>query len=261
MTLSLTSRSRTEVWLLAYDPHFELEPKQGWPLSSASDQKRLNAIRHKGTRTQFALSRLLAQSVLAQCYGPEAETWLIGRGEKGRPLVLCHNEHCPDISISHTNGMVAFALTDTGLIGVDVEDGTRDVDIHLLAKEVFSPKESTGFQDLPIPAQRDFFFKCWTLKEGYTKALGLGLYASFRSIEINTAGPNPLVLQTPAKDDPHQPRAWRIHHHVFLNSFHTAVAHLAESSCTESAAWQSHRLSLELADRKFNVIRLISDRG
>lgn len=249
----------TQIWLLPYDACLELEPKEGWPLSSASDQKRLKSIRHDSTRNQFALARLLAFAALKENYGPQAATWRIGYGEKGRPLLKDCPIDAPDISLSHTHGIVAFGLTQNGLIGVDVEDQDRKVDIHLLAKEVFSPTESASFQNMAsFSEQQRFFFQNWTLKEAYTKALGLGLYAAFRSIEMTLRAENQFRLESPAKDDPHPPEAWNLHHRVLFDSIHTAFAHLPTADDLEPKKWQTGPICpLTICGHLFNVIQII----
>jgi len=251
------------VWLLVYAAELHSIPKATWPLSSAADQKRLNAFRHQGAQAQFALARLLAAAALENTFGCEARQWLIAYGEKGRPRL----ENCPndtlDISISHTNGMVAFAFTQQGLIGVDVEDQERNADIELLAREVFSPSESARFHTLSSAARKDYFFKCWTLKEAYTKALGLGLYAGFRTIEFETfesgivaAQNHQLKIQAP--DDPNPMSAWCFHHQIVRSSLHVAVAHLTPDGGNNSLNWRQQTISLTLAGYTFNAIQLTS---
>lgn len=246
-----------QVWLLAYDPKKPLAPVDQWRFFSPSDHKRFTSIRHKDTRTQFALARLLAGSVLEENYGGRAAHWTIGYEERGRPRL----ENCPQdagrISISHTPGMVAFALSPRGVIGVDVENQSRKADIHLLSREVFSQGESAHFNNLSASAQRRFFFKCWTLKEAYTKALGLGLYAAFRSIEMQSAAQEGIVLKNPAPDDPYPNRLWSLHHTIFFESFHVAIAHMDPASLYPGAdQWHVRPLSFEAAGLSLEALYL-----
>ncbi len=256
----LTSIS-PRAWLLLYPPDFELV-RLGEGLEdfrfSISERQRLKSIRHKDTRNQFALARSLARAVLSEEYGRSSEKWQIGYNEKGRPRLQNCPTEVPDISISHTAGMVAFAISPKGLIGVDVENCNRRVDIHLLAREVFSSSESLYFNNLSSALDRKkYFFQNWTLKEAYTKALGLGLYAGFRSIEINSFGQE-IFLQSPAKDDPYSVGSWCFNHQVILGAFHVAVAHWSEISPSMSMTWKIHPTSFSIGDHNLEGFHVSS---
>lgn len=250
----------TQVWLLLYNMQERFMPDGGWRLTSDSDQKRLTAIRHEDTRAQFALTRLLIPWVLHKQFGSHSAKWTIGYNEKGRPEL--GNSHCnvPDISISHTSGMVAFAMTDMGIIGVDVENQSRKVDIELISREVFSKEESARFHRLSSLGQRSFFFQRWTLKEAYTKALGLGLYAGFKSIEIeNRPGRNDIRLKRSASDDQHPSDSWRFYHDLHFTSFHVAVALLVDADHPKTLCWQIQPTLIDLAGQTFKAICLSLD--
>lgn len=246
-----------QVWLLTYNPEDQTPPEGHGRFASDSDHKRYVSFRHKGARTQFAMARLLAAAVLEQSFGREAARWVIGYEDRGQPRLENCPRNSPNISISHTSGMVAFAVSPEGLIGVDVEDHRRKADIQLLAREVFSPAESMRFQDIAFPAaRRNFFFKCWTLKEAYTKALGLGLYAAFRSIEMEITSADVVSLINPAPDDRNSARKWHLYHNIYLNSFHVAIAHMNASYHPGRLAWHMRPTSLEVAEHRFNVLHL-----
>lgn len=243
-----------QVWLLIYDPGKIVIPVDQLHLFSTSDHKRFAAIRHKDTRTQFALARLLAGSVLEKTFGNQALEWTIGYEKKGRPrLEDCSNNITAHISISHTAGMVAFAVSPSGLIGVDVENQSRKTDIELLAREVFSNGESTHFNTLSSMARRSYFFQCWTLKEAYTKALGLGLYAAFRSIEMQATAADEIILQNKAPDDPHSALSWHLYHTIVMGSFHVAIAHMNTSRLER---WHLRKTSLKAAKMSFEAFHL-----
>jgi 4'-phosphopantetheinyl transferase len=251
------NKTQAQVWLLIYPPEVSLEPKGGWLLSSTYEQKRLTAIRHEDTRTQFALTRLLIRWILNNQFGSITQEWSIGYDKNGRPQF----EHCfadaPDISISHTNGMVAFAMANKGRIGVDVENHSRGVDIQLLSREVFSKEELAHFEMLSPPNQQKFFFQHWTLKEAYTKALGLGLYAGFNSIDIGyEVNTDTIYLKAPASDDNHLPHAWSFYHSLHFTSFHVAIAQLIDNCHPQTTVWQINPTLIEIAGFQFNAMRL-----
>ena len=60
-------------------------------------------------------------------------------------------------------------------VGVDVERMDRKRGFLDIADRFFSPSEARALRALPASDQTRRFFACWTLKESYIKARGLGL--------------------------------------------------------------------------------------
>ena len=104
------------------------------------------------------------------------EAWRFENGEHGRPEIndKLNPEHLR-FNISHTNGLVACALTTRYDIGVDVEWPARSNMFDTIAESKFSNREFTCFKASPPTEQRRVFFSFWTLKESYIKAIGKGL--------------------------------------------------------------------------------------
>ena len=82
----------------------------------------------------------------------------------------------PDLrfNISHTDGLIACAVTIGREVGVDVEHINRHL-THDVADRFFAPREVADLQSLPDEEQQRVFFDYWTLKEAYIKARGFGL--------------------------------------------------------------------------------------
>ncbi|MBQ8122200.1 MAG: 4'-phosphopantetheinyl transferase superfamily protein [Ruminococcus sp.] len=112
-----------------------------------------------------------AHRLLRQCLRPlgiDYREELLARGEHGKPYL-------PDFpkahfSLSHAEGIAACMVEDREC-GIDCE-GVRPLRPGVL-RRAFSPEE----QALVGSAEdRDLmFFRLWTLKEAYIKALGIGL--------------------------------------------------------------------------------------
>ena len=80
-----------------------------------------------------------------------------------------------EFNLSHTDGLVAIALSRSRRVGIDVEKTRSVLDEIEIADKFFSPSESVQLRSLS-PADRHFaFLCCWTRKEAYAKATGLGL--------------------------------------------------------------------------------------
>ncbi|KAM0922861.1 hypothetical protein ACQ4PT_005905 [Festuca glaucescens] len=81
-------------------------------------------------------------------------------------------------NISHTSSLISCGISMHAHIDIDVEEKTRKTtkSILSLARRFFTPSEANYLSDISdSDAQQNEFFKLWTLKEAYVKALGLGI--------------------------------------------------------------------------------------
>lgn len=85
-----------------------------------------------------------------------------------------------DFNISHSGEYVVCALSLTGKVGVDVER-LQEVPLNDF-KDNFSHYEWQTI--LKADNQMYSFFKQWTKKEAFLKAIGVGLNLSLKNIEI-----------------------------------------------------------------------------
>ena len=91
---------------------------------------------------------------------------------KGRPFIRAANCRRPtSISLSHSRGWLAGALSTDTAIGIDIEYHRPDRDFAALASAAFGPQERRLVEGGGITE----FYRIWTLREAMAKALGIGL--------------------------------------------------------------------------------------
>ena len=98
----------------------------------------------------------------------------------------------PDLrfNLSHTDGLIACAVTIGREVGVDVEHIQRRL-THDVAGRFFAPREVDDLKALPEDEQQRVFFDYWTLKEAYIKARGFGLALPLGDFAFTLAPPAP----------------------------------------------------------------------
>jgi 4'-phosphopantetheinyl transferase len=103
-------------------------------------------------------------------------------GLNGKPAV-------PGIqfNLSHSAGLAIVAVTRDRELGVDVEHVDSERADLRVAQRFFSPSEFSVLQALPTEHQAEAFFNCWTRKEAYLKAIGLGLSVPLDSFDVTLA--------------------------------------------------------------------------
>lgn len=113
--------------------------------------------------------RLLLGDVL----GVAPESLRFERGDKGKPFLPDQPQF--HFNLSHSEGYAALAWSAGRTeLGLDLEDTTRNVDWAALAPRFFARPESERLSLQADP--RAWFFRTWTAKEAYIKAIGTGLF-------------------------------------------------------------------------------------
>ncbi|WP_327233352.1 4'-phosphopantetheinyl transferase superfamily protein [Streptomyces sp. NBC_01317] len=103
---------------------------------------------------------------------PESEIW-VEHEPGGRPFLGGAGAGVR-VSVAHTRGALAIALTGGAQIGVDVE-GVRRLRAESMARAWLHPVETAWISGLPERERSMAFLWLWTQKEAVGKALGQGL--------------------------------------------------------------------------------------
>jgi phosphopantetheinyl transferase len=128
-------------------------------------------------RLLFIGSRALAKVAVSLAIGRDPGLIQLGSTPSGRPFVHGFSEQ--QISFSHSGDLVAFAISSTMALGVDVEVVDQDLDYAPLVRRFFMVNEASALEMAPNEAQRRReFFRLWTGKEALAKGLGLSMDAA-----------------------------------------------------------------------------------
>jgi 4'-phosphopantetheinyl transferase len=123
-------------------------------------------------------------------------------GEFGKPRIA-EQFRLPDVdfSLAHTRGLVAAALVTHGTIGVDVEKIDPAKADFAVAHNYFAPAEIEILGTTVASERATCFFRLWTLKEAYLKAIGTGLGTPLDSFAF-TLAPIGIDFLRHTADDP-----------------------------------------------------------
>jgi 4'-phosphopantetheinyl transferase len=145
------------------------------------------------------------------------ELWtLLDAGERARAQRFVHASDRRRFISAH--GLMRIALgrcidRHPAQLGVDIEL-ERPTDVLELARRFFSPAEYRALSALPVGAQQRAFFRGWTRKESFVKALGDGLSFPLDGFDVSfdeqaEATPDASVLLG-CGAAPHECGRWRI---------------------------------------------------
>ena len=106
-------------------------------------------------------------------------------------------------SISPTRaGLALLGIAESGRIGVDAESIRTGIEVEDLSRRFFAPAETEEILALAPDAQLAAFFTCWTRKEAFVKALGIGLSAPLDQFRVTVLADEPARLVSVAWDHP-----------------------------------------------------------
>jgi len=170
---------------------------------SSDERERADRFKFAHVRRAFVQGRLFLRRALAQITGcPAAEIQFISEGNGkpallGRPLAF---------NLSHSGGAALLAVAGAGPVGVDVELMRETRDLIGLARRYFAATEYEELIRLEANDQTAAFYRCWTRKEAFIKALGEGLSHPLDSFAVRFAPEAPAEFTT-AKE---REEGWRI---------------------------------------------------
>jgi 4'-phosphopantetheinyl transferase len=104
-------------------------------------------------------------------------------GLQGKPELVWPAENI-SFSLSHTGGLMLLAITGNGRVGVDAEIVRPGIEVADLSRRFFAPVEADEILRLRPEEQLAAFFACWTRKEAFVKALGVGLLLPLDSFRV-----------------------------------------------------------------------------
>ncbi|MDQ3913986.1 MAG: 4'-phosphopantetheinyl transferase superfamily protein [Actinomycetota bacterium] len=157
-------------------------------LLTPDEEERAERFRFDRDRDSFVCTRAALRMLAGSYLGMAPQDVSFSYAGKGKPGL-------PGISfnVSHAGDVALAAFARSGRVGVDVEEMRPGTDLRALARRFFSPGENAGLERLDGDAFVTGFYRCWTRKEAFVKALGEGLSFDLGRVEVST-GPDARVV-------------------------------------------------------------------
>ncbi len=163
---NLSTVSSLHLWFARVGETTQIIESQIESILSPSEKSRLQATHSKSKQREYLLSRALMRHALQQHFPSEKSSFQFIEQPHSTPVInnLPSNNF---ISLSHSKGMICFALADSP-VGVDLEM-KRQRNFAEMAKIFMSKKELTVFLNSTNDLE-DEFYMIWSAKEAYYKA-------------------------------------------------------------------------------------------
>ena len=103
-------------------------------------------------------------------------------------------------NLSHSESLAAIAIAKDREVGIDIEARKPELATDEVSEISFSPAELQCLREHPEPLRAHEFFKYWTLKEAYIKAIGLGLSYELHDFDVTPEFGRPNALLRDRRD-------------------------------------------------------------
>lgn len=169
-----------------------------WPLADmldAHERKRAARFHFRSDAIRYVVGRARLRTLLGGVLGEKPAALTFAYGVRGKPeLSGRFAASCLRFNVSHSDGLSVIALVWGRRIGVDVERVRRLADLEAIAERTYSPRERADLQRLPPNERQLAFFRCWTRKESFIKALGEGLSCPLDRFSVTLRPDEPARL-------------------------------------------------------------------
>jgi 4'-phosphopantetheinyl transferase len=161
-------------------------------LLDPDELSRANRFHFEKDRKHFVVARGFLRVLLGRYLDSDPKQLKFTYGAYGKPALP--GEDLLRFNMSHSHGIALYALTEGRDVGVDVEYVRADFTSDDIARRFFSPFEVKSLCGLPTEERVASFFRCWTRKEAYIKALGSGLSHPLDQFDVTLAPSEPAAL-------------------------------------------------------------------
>ena len=206
-------------------------------LLSDDEHVRANRFHFETDRQHFIVARGYLRMLISRYQEiPPAEI-KFSYGAHGKPQLVTPTAqvHPFNFNLAHSGGLALYAFTRVGEVGVDVELIRPDFTGDDIAQRYFSPAECACLNELSAELRHKAFFNCWTRKEAFIKAIGIGLSLPLNQFDVALSPAEPAELLRTKWDESEAAR-WSLKAIDVGSDYAAAVAvagHDWELTCSE----------------------------
>ena len=210
-------------------------------LLSSGEATRLQGFKVRAARDRFLLGRILLRSVLSNYAAVQPQDWTVAIDRYGRPFVQqALRPGLLTFNLSHSADVAVLAVTVEHSVGIDVEKIAPRIGMAGIARLVFCPAEIEHWASHATEAGRaDAFFRIWTLKEAFVKALGLGFSFPLQSFAFEIDRDPPEIVFSPGSGTNQSGQAWAFWQRSIPGDYVLALAAPAQKAplCVSLHSW------------------------
>jgi len=154
---------------------------------SIEEQERSEKFLQNKDKQQFIAIRTILRQLLGAYTRSSAKDLEIRFNNLGKPFLKNTDTRTAlYFNITHARGLALLAFCHSAEVGIDIEYTERSANFQKLAQRFFSPQENIELATINNDQYPIHFFRLWTRKEAFVKAVGTGLGFPLSAFTINT---------------------------------------------------------------------------
>ena len=158
-----------------------------WIKLSDKEKERISKYKFKFLRDRHTVSTGLLKSLISCYLNTEVKEISFLQNGHGKPSLQPElNKLDLRFNISHSENVGVFAFSLGKELGIDVELIQKISNLNQIIDISFSDYEKKWFYKTEPEGRNELFYKIWTAKEAFVKAIGKGLSYSLKEIEFQT---------------------------------------------------------------------------
>jgi 4'-phosphopantetheinyl transferase len=163
-------------------------------LLSPDEQSRADRFHFEKDRRHFTAARGYLRTLLGRYLEIAPAEIRFSYSEYGKPALAPELDQRLKFNVAHSGGLALYAFTTIAEIGIDLEHIRPEFTGDDIARRYFSAAEVVSLDQLPVSARHQAFFDCWTRKEAFIKAKGLGLSLGLNQFDVTLSPDQPAAL-------------------------------------------------------------------
>jgi len=162
-----------------------------YEILAPQERERAMRFRFAEHRREFIVCRGTLREILARHLDLHPARIAFAYNRHGKPYL---RDSEVQFNVSHSGGWALQAVARDCEVGIDIERIDSRFARDQIPERFFSPREVAQLRALPADRQTAAFFRCWTRKEAYIKARGLGLALALDSFDVSLGPDDPPAL-------------------------------------------------------------------
>jgi 4'-phosphopantetheinyl transferase len=214
-------------------------------LLSPEERRRVERFQHDADRRRLVVGRGLLRLILAHLLRTRPDVIEFAHNEYHKPsLAIEPHTSGLQFNVSHSADLVLLAFATGRAVGVDVEKLRTGSAIDGIAASHFSLREREDLATVSSDLKLEAFFACWTRKEAFIKARGLGLSMPLDQFDVSLLPGQPAELRA-TRPDPAERTRWAVTDLEIEPGYKAAVAIEGSGRPIKRWLWPSDCLSLQ----------------
>jgi 4'-phosphopantetheinyl transferase len=166
---------RIDVWRVPLDPP-ELREQNLEGLLARDEVDRASRFHFEKDRGRYIRGRAALRILLGRYLEMPPAEIRFHYENNGKPeIAFPHDSRALHFNVSHSGGLALIAVGSGNPIGVDIEKVRSRPRLLDIARRFFSAREVQAILGVNEDRRQEAFFACWTRKEAFLKATGVGL--------------------------------------------------------------------------------------